>query len=180
MKLSQRILKALDYIFVLRPILFFPGITTLLAGYYLSDIPLDYTLINIIFAFCMLMGSTFILNQLEDIDSDKNNSKLFLIEHGFISKNMAILESVILALVAFGIAFSTDLTTGFIFIGFFVITGIVYNLKPFQWKNYPWLGLLANLLMGVAAFTTGWLITSFFEIDLFIYLIQYPRKCLYY
>ena len=56
-------------------------------------------------SFAMVMGSTFILNQLADKKSDKINSKLFLISNNHISKKNATLEVIVLTILSFIIGF---------------------------------------------------------------------------
>ena len=87
-------LKMLDYVYINRPVLFFPGWVTMLAGYYtatgesISGFPIPWELEpvfwdeTVFLALVMLgaaMGGCFIFNQLKDVDTDRKNNKLFLI-----------------------------------------------------------------------------------------------------
>jgi 4-hydroxybenzoate polyprenyltransferase len=158
----------LDYFFVLRPMLFYPGWSTMLAGYFIayrSEIRLpiiNQSLLNhgyillLILAFGMLMGSTFVLNQIKDVKSDQKNKKLFIISNGYLTLQDAIKEVVLLAYFSFLLAFFLNFVTGICFILFFVIAGILYNFAPFTMKDRPWGSLAANALMGWFAFAIGW------------------------
>ena len=166
--MKQMFLKKLDYFFVLRPMLFFPGWTTLLAGYLISDkatlffnlspikaVPfLEISLLLLLSA--AAMGTSFLLNQLKDIESDLENKKLFIISEGYISKQMAIAETVVLVMLALGLAVLFSRTVIWLTVGFIVLTGYLYNFKPFALKDAPLSSLIANSLMGWFAFALGW------------------------
>ena len=160
-------LSRLDYLFLLRPMLFFPGWSTLLAGYYIEyksewvpiigvkTVPLpDFLLFA---GFALIMGSSFVLNQLQDIASDKKNRKLFIISDGILSVGAAKYEVIGLTLISFFIAFWIKMEVGIFFVVFFIITGILYNYPPARLKDRPWGSLLANMLMGWLAFGIGWI-----------------------
>ncbi len=169
-------IKYLDYLFITRPILFFPGWITLMAGYLVArgenrllfdlmggkltptywNVPLVLTM----FSFAAAMGASFILNQLQDVESDQKNKKLFLIGENYLSRRAAIGESLLLVL--FSLAVSLFLSWKlFILNGLFiVITGYLYNYPPFQCKNRPYSGLFLNMLMGWIAFALGWTLSA--------------------
>ncbi|MFQ6617933.1 MAG: UbiA prenyltransferase family protein [Fidelibacterota bacterium] len=167
-------MKFLDYFFVLRPILFFPGWTTLLAGYLVyHNQPHIRNLILVIISFAAIMGGAFVLNQIEDVESDKKNKKLFIIAQGYIKQRNALIEAIVLFLLAFGISFYINISMGIAFVIFFLVTAIFYNYSPFKWKNKPILGLIANMLMGFIAFSFGWLINKEFSARLLISVSPY-------
>jgi 4-hydroxybenzoate polyprenyltransferase len=161
-------LSRLDYIFVLRPMLFFPGWTTLLAGYFIADKAKLYTfyiypseldyffLFRLMFGFALLMGSAFILNQLADVESDRRNDKLYLISDGHIPRDKAKKEAIILAIAGMLIGLSCSFRIAFLFLLFILITGYFYNFYPLKLKDRPWGSLLANVSMGWLAFMIGW------------------------
>jgi len=177
-------LNKLDYFFVLRPMLFFPGWSTLLAGYlipYKSKIYLHFSIIHqidfielliLIGSFAMVMGSTFILNQLADKKSDKINSKLFLISNNHISQKKAIIEVIVLTVLSLIIGFLINIKVGIIFVIFFILTGYLYNFRPFEFKNKPWASLFSNALMGWLAFSVGWSMHG--DINLEFVLVSLP------
>ena len=161
-------LSRLDYIFVLRPMLFFPGWSTMLAGYFInyndrlylfmiSPEEINYfKIFLVITGFGMVMGSTFILNQIKDIQTDRENNKLFIIANRYISIKAAVFEAFILAILSLVLGFLVNMTILVLFISFFLITGIFYNYYPFILKDRPWGSLIANALMGWLAFAIGW------------------------
>lgn len=182
---EKAILNKLDYFFVLRPMLFFPGWSTLLAGYlipYKSKIYLPFSTINqinyielliLIFSFALVMGSTFILNQLADKKTDKINSKLFLISNNLISNKNAIIEVIVLTILSLSIGYLINFKIFVLFIAFFVLTGYLYNFSPFEFKNKPWASLFSNALMGWLAFTIGWSMHGEFNTELIIISLPY-------
>ncbi|MHB2153161.1 UbiA family prenyltransferase [Calditrichota bacterium GD2] len=162
-------LNYLDYFFVLRPMLFYPGWSTLLAGYLIvfkhrwaltptEWSELDFGLLAVLFfSFALAMGGSFLLNQLADVESDLKNNKLFLISKGHIPRKNAVLEVIVLLALSLVLALAVDwriFATSLIFI---VITGYLYNFKPFRFKDKPWWSLWANMAMGFLAFCLGWL-----------------------
>jgi 4-hydroxybenzoate polyprenyltransferase len=166
--MNRNQLALFDYFFVLRPILFYPGWSTMLAGYFigyktrffapmLSGSEIDYMLLGILMAsYGMLMGSVFVLNQLRDVKSDQHNKKLFFIANGMIPVRNALLEVIVLAVGSIAIGFYLNQALGFLYILFFILTGIFYNYAPFSLKDRPWGSLISNALMGAMAFAIGW------------------------
>jgi 4-hydroxybenzoate polyprenyltransferase len=173
----------LDYFFVLRPMLFFPGWSTMMAGYFIhtksSWFPLlqsqtnHFHLLMLLLTFALVMGSSFVLNQLKDIESDKKNRKLFIISNGIISTKTIWWEVFVLTILAFGIAFWINMHVGLMVVTFFVITGLFYNFSPARMKDRPWGSLIANGLMGWLAFAIGWLANNQPGTDLIIDSIPY-------
>jgi len=167
--MSRDRLALLDYFFVLRPILFFPGWSTLLAGYLIvykgslyqlmiAEPEIDYPQLGILMiSFGLLMGSTFVINQICDIESDHKNRKLFFIAEGMIPVKTAFFEVLILSAAAVIMGFYLNTEVGIIYLLFFLFTGILYNYAPFNLKNRPWGSLIANAAMGGLAFAAGWL-----------------------
>ena len=73
-------IRTLDYLFVLRPTLFFPVWTVFLASYHASlffepekIVPINPLIVA--FLLSLLMGAVFIFNQLADIETDRKNKK---------------------------------------------------------------------------------------------------------
>ncbi len=160
--------RILDYFFVLRPMLFLPGWSTLLAGYFVFSrgtvfptynaiLSIDYLRIILgMLAFASAMGAAFLLNQLEDIESDRENNKLFFFADEIITKKEALVETFLLI----GLALFTSAYLGlYVFLWlvcFLIVTGYLYNYSPFSLKNRPLLSLASNALMGGLAFAVGW------------------------
>ncbi len=162
----------LDYIFILRPMLFLPGWSTFLAGYLINSrssvflasynfLPLDYSAVFAgMAAFGAAMGASFLLNQLRDIESDRENKKLFFLADGIISPKAAFLETGILTLFSFSLSAILGVDLFILVLLFFILTGYLYNFKPFSLKDRPIGSLLANGLMGALAFACGWLLRT--------------------
>jgi 4-hydroxybenzoate polyprenyltransferase len=169
--------------------LFFPGWNTLLAGYLnsIDDIHpvtqamdgvvnfhfwnVDLTLVMMAFMFAM--GSSFILNQIADVETDRKNKKLFLIDENFLSKKSASAEATILILLSLGIGSLVDFTILLIILIFLFITAYLYNFKPFEFKNKPFSGLLLNSMMGWLAFALGWFIHKDFTVSFILASLPY-------
>ena len=180
----------LDYFFITRPMLFFPGWNTLLAGSLaasadvrlISDLlkynwrfsPATKDLGLSLLAFMLAMGGCFILNQLQDVDSDRQNKKLFLVGDKFVRKSAAYFESILLISLPLFIGLYLNFTFFLLVLIFVIITGYLYNYHPFHFKNRPLWGLLLNMLMGWIAFALGWslyrALDQHFLLDSFPYL----------
>lgn len=166
--------KLFDYFFVTRPILFFPGWATLLAGYLtaansnrllsdafhggLSAVLLQSEITLSMLAFALVMGGSFILNQLKDMTTDKYNRKLFFFGDGHIPPSHGYIESALLILAGFITGLMVNFNLFLVMVVFSVITGYLYNFYPFEIKNRPLAGLVANILMGWLAFAAGWVL----------------------
>jgi len=166
-----RFWKVFDYFFVTRPILYFPGWATLIAGYFaafsgfnfLRDgvnhlIGVDSRLLIGLVAFGAAMGGSFILNQLADVETDRNNNKLFFFGEGLISVQTGFIESFLLIFVALFLGLKVHWMLTIAIALFILITGYLYNFAPFNYKNKPIAGLVMNMLMGWLAFIIGWLL----------------------
>jgi len=163
------IIKSLDYFFVLRPILFVPGWSTLLAGYFIASkselyftadtfLNLNYLeILILLIIFSTAMGASFLLNQLMDIETDLKNKKLFILSENHITKTSAILETIILTMIALLLSVNFGIWVIMAVILFMLITGYMYNFKPFILKDRPLGSVFANALMGWLAFAIGWL-----------------------
>lgn len=166
------LLAALDYLFVARPVLWFPGWATLLAGFLVATAqdrlwPFTALLQPAVQAhasllwlalvmFTAAMAGCFILNQLEDVESDRANGKLFLIGYGFVSRRAGWAEALIALAVALGLGWGFSWSIFLLCLGFVMVTGYLYNFSPFRFKNRPLWGLWANMAMGWFAFALGW------------------------
>jgi len=166
----RSLLRGLDYLFMLRPTLFFPVWTMFLAGYVAAvhitrfdswfEIPGSGKLWWLLLGITLIAGGTFILNQIKDISNDENNGKLFLLADGHISSKSAQIETVLVITTGLLIGFTSNFWTGLMFLGLGVIWGYLYNFRPFQWKGHPIMGLIANILGGLFCFAAGWTFTG--------------------
>ncbi len=103
----------------------------------------------------IVCSSTFILNQISDIDSDAINKKLFLVGHSFSPEQC---QSIAKILLISGIIISiiANWFTTILVVCIYLVWGILYNQKPFTWKKKPILGWFANSIAGVLLFMIGW------------------------
>jgi 4-hydroxybenzoate polyprenyltransferase len=165
---AAKSLKALDYVFVLRPVLFVPGWSTVLAGSLIlskNQLFYDYQqfstvdwggLFYILFLFALAMGATFLLNQLKDVETDLKNNKLFFLSEKHISRKAALIEVIVLLTVSLMMALMVNIRVFFSVFVFIIVTGYLYNFTPFSLKDKPWGSVVANAAMGWLAFATGW------------------------
>ena len=169
-------IKALDYLFLTRPVLLFPIWTVLLAGFIKAQTTMSggfvenwkaiqggLTSSNFWLSFSgltLLMAAVFIINQFTDAQSDRLNNKLFILADGMVSKKAATYEIMTLVVLAFAVAF--QINTNFIALSvlLFLVTGVFYSLPPLLWKDRPIAGLLVNLVGGLLTFLIGWQIVS--------------------
>lgn len=151
-------LKWLDYLFVIRPVLMPPVWTILLLGHHRSAALTGESNLSglILLLVTFLVGAVYLLNQIYDVKSDRINKKLFFLAEGNISKGNAVLQTVFLNLVSIIPAYLISLQLGFLFtLGF--LFGLFYSVPPFSFKNKPLGGFLCNSLAhGNLTFLAGW------------------------
>ncbi|MDR2578652.1 MAG: UbiA family prenyltransferase [Chitinispirillales bacterium] len=155
--------KAFDILFLLRLPLLAPVWTVLILGW-ITGSPharignFNYgTLFINLFAFSLLVASIYVVNQIQDIESDRINKKLFILPQGIISIPAAWTLAVICAAAGLAIAYTQGILMFSLFLlGF--ITGVLYNLPPASLKNRAIGGVAANALgHGVITYLVGWL-----------------------
>lgn len=186
----KRLLKQLDYIFVLRPTLFFPVWTVFLAGFFVqqkfgvaathatnhstSHATLNSNALWIGVALTLLMGAVFVLNQIRDRFTDHQNRKLFLIAHGHLSPKAAFIESLILIAASFVLAFLfSSAVMDLLFLVIFVITGLLYSFKPFSWKDKPIMGMVTNIAGAFLIFAVGWTLKGTLSLEMLLHAVPY-------
>ncbi len=164
--LAQKLLRGLDYVFILRPTLFFPVWVVYAAGFIVAQWQTqggwrwtvwggsDFWLPGM--ALTLLMGSAFILNQIIDIPIDRQNRKLFLLADGHVPLHLAYFETGMLFFLAVWLAFRMDVGMGTLFLAIYFVTGIGYSVPPFSWKDRPVAGLLANMMGALLIFIAGY------------------------
>lgn len=181
----KRGIKMFDYIFVIRPTLLFPVWTVYLGGHAaqsqfgqsISRISwqglwnFDYLLGGMLLTFCM--GAAFVLNQLSDVQSDHYNNKLYLIAHGDIGRNEAIIESLILTLPALLLGFLLKVSFGIALTCCVLVAGILYSCRPFLFKDHPHAGFLCNGAGALVVFIAGWLIRGDSELMMWLHVLPY-------
>jgi 4-hydroxybenzoate polyprenyltransferase len=151
-------LKYLDYLFLIRPVLMPPVWTILLLGHHRSSQLTGESNLPglVILLVTLLVGAVYVLNQIFDIESDRLNQKLFFLAKGYISKRSATWETVFLNLMSIAPAHLISLRLGLLFtLG--MVLGFLYSAPPFAFKNRPFGGLLMNALpYGSLTFLSGW------------------------
>ncbi len=142
------VIKVLDYIFFTRPVLFFPAITLLL----LSS---NGELFSVweLFSYINILASSYILNQIYDIENDKLNNKNYHLSKGIISLKEGCFLFFISSLFVFvySISFYIFLVKLFLYISIVLF----YNLPYFDWKGRPFLTLLSSFLGGSLTYLLG-------------------------
>ena len=189
----KKIVIYLDLFFLLRPTLFFAVWVMVVTGMisaqmflngnldilWLNDISIQTFFIFI--GLSLLVSSTFIINQIYDLKSDKINKKLFLLDDSisletgkYFAKALLIAGSII--------AIFANWLTGALSLMIYFLWGILYNKSPFNWKNKPIKGWLINAVVGSLLFLIGWLLViqtqltyNYFMVpfDFFYYLLPY-------
>ena len=102
-----------------------------------------------------LLGASYTVNQLADIEGDKKNNKLFLVADEYVDRTVALIICILLAAAGIAGFFSLGFTPGVLGLAFIVITAYLYNYAPFRWKDRPLLGPVVTLLGGAIAFLLG-------------------------
>ena len=172
--IHKKIAPSLDVLMLFRPTLFFSVWVMICIGMYIASILNSNTVMNIIdynfyttilfVGISFICGSTFILNQISDIKSDKINKKNFLLD-GIISTPKALNISKTINLVGFLIVLFIDWVVIFPLLFIFLIWGITYNNEQFNWKGDPYLGFFSNLVCGYLLILSG-MIYNRFDLEL--------------
>lgn len=176
--------KIIDYIFLMRPMLIIPVWTIALLGARsalwrergLSPITLDHfpfvglttsdlnLLLMLLFS-TLLAGGVFVLNQIFDVDSDRENKKLFLLPEGHVSIREAWNIYFFLTGVALIGAFVLNWQLGCLFVvgAWF---GFQYSYPRFNLREHPYKSFRNNVLAhGTLAFLFGWVMYLNFNIE---------------
>jgi len=152
-----------DSVFLVRPVLLYPVWIFFLAGVWGGRASAGPGLeepgpglLPVIAALTMVMASVYILNQIQDRETDRANGKLFLLANGIIPLKHAYLEACLLGAAGLALGFLACREAGFLLLGLFIVAGILYNYPPSVWKNKPVAGLLANGIGGLIIHAVGW------------------------
>jgi 4-hydroxybenzoate polyprenyltransferase len=154
---SEKKTSIFDYLFFLRPMLHPPVWTIVILGFYRS--PVKPESISILLWLLLLSsgaaGWAYIINQINDIESDRINRKLFFLPDGIISIRVAwIIGIIILAATTIG-AFSLKPVLGVLF-ALGISLGYFYSGPPLFGKNNPYLSTLFNgVAHGLLPFLAG-------------------------
>lgn len=142
-------MKALfDRIFLTRPIVLIPSWAFLLAGYLRAhernglngigaEILIPFLLLT------SLLAGAYVINQIYDRDTDRENGKLFLIAEGHVPLRDAWIEAVVL--MALPLVLSVFLFREcLLWLVISALLGLLYSVDPIRLKGRPVLDLLAN------------------------------------
>ncbi|MGB9721649.1 MAG: UbiA family prenyltransferase [bacterium] len=172
---KNRFLGVFDYFFVLRPLILIPVWDFFLIGNYLAY-PENRLAIKSFVGlglYTMLMGGIYILNQINDINTDRLNKKLFILSENHMPLNNAYIEMILLWTLSL-------LLTRFFGIHFFIlvlvslIIGVLYSLPPVKLKGKPIFDTLSNGIgYGMLNFAAGWLMQKPFEWQIFLRFLPY-------
>ncbi|MCK5146626.1 UbiA family prenyltransferase [bacterium] len=153
-----------DWLFLLRPTLFYPIWTYYLAGHWSAKafghgengFHRSMGLFGSIAALSLVVGSIYILNQIRDRETDRINHKLFLLSEGHIPVGGAYIEAGLLAVIGLLWGFWIDQHVGFVLLALLAISGYGYNYPPFCWKDRAIMGLVTNAVSGYVLYSLGW------------------------
>jgi len=155
--------RALDYVFLLRPMILIPVWTFFLLGAHhgaaASGTEIDAPrLLAGLCSFTALLGAIYIVNQIADRDADLAANKLFLLSKGIVPVRAAWIEAAALAVAAFGVAFLFLPALFSWVLAASLALGAAYSLEPVRLKRRPVLDTLANAVgNGVLNTLAGWI-----------------------
>ena len=155
----------LDWLFLLRPTLFYPIWTYYLAGHWggktsgsgENGFEQATGLWASVAALSLVVGGVFILNQVQDRETDRVNRKLFLLCDGIFPVGWAYAEAALVTLAGLALGFWIDVRVGALLSGLFILSGVGYNYAPFRWKDRAIMGLLTNATAGFLIYSLGWM-----------------------
>jgi 4-hydroxybenzoate polyprenyltransferase len=140
--MAVNILRILDYIFILRPMLHLPVWTIAILGFYRAS-STNSGLLPVLFLGSGLAGAVFILNQIYDIESDRLNDKIFFLPRQIIKLGSAWLMVIVLNMVSIILAFYISLSVGVVAL-VIIMLGVFYSVPPLSLKNKTWWAVIAN------------------------------------
>jgi 4-hydroxybenzoate polyprenyltransferase len=158
---------------LLRPTLFLPLWLFFLLGVHHAEGEISSRAVSAFILYTMLMGGVYIFNQIVDRESDKKNTKLFLLSDDLIPLKNAYIEMGIL----FAVSILGSLLLGlYVFAAFLVslFLGITYSLPKVETKGRPFLDIIWNAAgYGVLALIVGWMAVSAPSGSMFLTSIPY-------
>ena len=150
------VIRFLDYIFVLRPIILIPAWSFFLLGTDSVPSPVFTTTSRMtLLALTMILISGYLLNQIFDRESDEKNNKCPHLSHGIIHLRTLVILAVVFFVGASFASQTVSGTTRWLLIGAIAL-GLVYSLPPLRLCSRPFLDMLANAIgYGGGAFMLG-------------------------
>ena len=178
--IHKKIVPRLDIFMLFRPTLFFSVWVMICIGMYIASIINNNTEMNIIvydvnttilfLGISLICGATFILNQVSDLETDKINKKVFLLNE-IIEPEKALSTSKIINMIGFSLLLFADWIVAIPALFIFIIWGILYNNGKFNFKGNPWLGFCSNLLCGYLLILCGMLYNRF-DVEYYILFLN--------
>lgn len=162
--MKAKLLILIDLFFVTRPLLLVPVWGFAVFGYWrfkgftLTDLPRVWSLIQYqellwVAVFSLSVAVVYVLNQVADIDVDRENSGKPLIASGVVSLKSAIAVSVLLSTVSIFLPLMFSRPVISVLSVLTIIIGTVYSFKPFYFSGRPFFDFLSNATgYGVMAF----------------------------
>ena len=184
----KKLLRLLDFVFVLRPTMFFSVWTIFLSGFFVqskfgvaaTQVTTDDALVTgqhdflwVGLFLTLLIGALFIVNQLKDQATANRGSRVLLIGQGLITPRAAYVEALILIVPAIIFGFLFSINMGILFVEILLLIGILYNFKPFSWKDKALLSLVSNVLFAFLLFSGGWIIEGSLTKEVFVHALPY-------
>jgi 4-hydroxybenzoate polyprenyltransferase len=143
------VLRAFDWFFVARPIVLIPAWSFLLVGYLRAhevsgeSSPAAGPLFVPFVLLSVTLAGAYIVNQIFDRETDRENGKLFLLAEGHIGVRSAWIEAIVL--LGAGLAACAALRPALLpWLGGAALLGLAYSAPPSRFKARPVLDLLAN------------------------------------
>ena len=138
-------------IFLTRPHLFIPTLIFYVNGLFLSRNDINYFELILLL---LVSSFAYVLNQIYDIESDRINNKIFILTENKVSISLA--KKFAFFLFILSLIFSLFVENKLLFIGL-IILSIVYSVKPFNFKDKPFLDLITNSIgYGFFVFSIGY------------------------
>ncbi|MDR0307312.1 MAG: UbiA family prenyltransferase [Chitinispirillales bacterium] len=156
--------KILDTVFLLRVPLLVPVWTVLILGWItgspqarVGELAGSKTLWISILGFSLLVASIYVVNQIQDVESDRINGKLFILPQKHVSIPAAWTLAALCTAAGLAIAYTQSIWMFAVFLCGFIV-GVLYNLPPAVLKNRAVGGVSANIAgHGIITFLVGWL-----------------------
>jgi len=170
-----------DFAFLTRPLLLCVSTTFFFAGAAqgLSS-PLEALTLEFLAALApnllllvLVIASSFVINQVYDVESDRLNEKNFHLTSGLVRRNEAVAFYVVLCLAALVLALGLSSPARELGVAGLAL-GFAYSVPPLRLKGKPVVDMLANGLgFGFLAFALGWLALLPYEGALFLRAAPY-------
>lgn len=161
----KSIARMFDWLFLLRPTLFYPIWTYYLAGHWggqtfgrgENGFHHSMGIWGSVGALSLTVGSIYIFNQIQDRETDRVNHKLFLLSDGHFPVRWAYIEAAVFAVLGLCWGFLIDVKVGLMLSALLLLSGYCYNYAPFRWKDHAIMGMLTNGVSGYVLYSLGWM-----------------------